>query len=417
MKMNILRAVTIIVALTFVISGCGKNDTKTSSESDLKKPVAVNVAKVTRTTVESAATLNGKVNPVKEVDIAAKTPGKVAKVNFDVGGKVRKGDVLFTLEDKDIRLQVKQSEAALSIAKASLSRTKGGSLEQQIAQLKNALVNAETSYNDSKLNYGRTKELYTAGAVSKQTFEGAETKYKLAEEQYINAKTNLELTQEKINPENIASAEAQLKQAQAAYEMAVSQLDNTVVRSPIDGVVAVKNVKAGEMTGAQGSAMTIVDLTSAVVNVGVTEDMINRIGVGRIVKVKVQAADQKPLEGKIAKISPIKDQKTQAYPVEIEISNNEGVLKGGMFAEIVIAADKADNVLAIPLAAVLDEDGRKVVYVVEGDTAKRREVTLGFISEKNAQIIDGLNENETVVVKGNNFLQDGSNIIITENNK
>lgn len=184
--------VTIILALT--LTGCGKKNAPVLSEQPVEKPVAVSVAKVQRTEIESVSTLSGKVKPVQEINIMPKIPGKVSAVYFDVGQKVNAGDVLFCLEDSDIRLQVNQAEAALNIAKSALDRTKGGAVEQQLSQLKAALVSAETGYNDAKLGYDRSKLLYETGAISKQALEAAETRLKVAEEQFNSAKKSYELT-------------------------------------------------------------------------------------------------------------------------------------------------------------------------------------------------------------------------------
>ena len=93
---------------------------------------------------------------------------------------------------------------------------------------------AEISYDDAKLAFERTKQLFESGAVSKAVLEQSESRFKLAEQQYDSAKSNYEITITKTNPENIASAKAQVNQAAAALELVKSQLDNTVVKSPIN---------------------------------------------------------------------------------------------------------------------------------------------------------------------------------------
>ena len=411
---KLTKLLFILLVAVLGITGCGEKAASTSTEDNANKPIAVKVSQVTKTSVASEITLNGKVKPVEEVNITPKIAGKVESIKYAVGKHVKKGDVLFTLESKDIRLQVNQAEAALNVAKAGLIRTKGGAVDQQLSQLQNALLSAETNYNDAKLNYERTKSLLEAGAVSKQIYEGAENKFKVAEEQYKLAKSNQELTKLRINPENIAATEAQVKQAQAAYDIVKAQLDNTVITSPISGTVAANSVKVGEMVGGTGITMSIVNLDSAEVEIGVTEDIVNKIKVGQEVKVNVKAATDKTLKGIVASIAPVTNVKTQSYPVKIQISNDDGVLKGGMFAEIRLSIDKAENVLAVPISSIVDEQGKKVVYVVEGDVAKKRQISIGFSSEKNAQVIEGLKENDAVVVKGQNFLQDDSKVIIAD---
>lgn len=401
----------IVLLLLSIVSFAGCGEKKTTAE-DTQKPIPVSVAKAIRTTVESIITVNGRVEAVKQVNISAKAPGKVEKINFNIGDKVNKGDVLFVLEQKDIRLTVSQAEAAYSIAKASYNKATGGGLEQQMVQLKSAYEIAKANYEDAKLNYERTKELYEADGVSKQAFEGAEIKFKLCEEQYISAKANYELTEGKINPENIETAKAQLQQAKAAYDIAKSQLENTEVKAAISGIVASKSVKVGEMTSSTVPGMSIADLSSAVLKVGVTEEVINKIKVGDKVKVNVKVASDNAFDGVISSISPVADSKTQAYPIEILMGNNTGMIKGGMFAEIRIPVDKAFNALAIPLESIIDDSGKKVVYVIDGNKAVKKEITIGYSDGVLIQVLQGIKDSESVISEGQSYLQDGSKVMI-----
>lgn len=395
------------------VTGCKKQETMASLNNNEIKPIAISAVTVDKGIVESAITLSGKVMPIQDINISAKVPGKVVRINFEVGQQVKKGDILFSIDDSDIRLQLKQAEAALIAAKAALNRTTGGLLQQQLMQLETTKVSAEINYNDAKTSYETTQKLFEAGAVSKQMLETAESRFNMAKEQYEAAKTNLELTKTKINPENIAAAEAQVIQAQAAYDMAKSQLDNTSVVSPINGTIALINIAAGEFTANTIPAMNIIDLSSVDVAVNVTEDFIGRIHLHDRVKASIKAVGR-IFEGEIINISPITDVRTQNFLVKIRISNSDAIIKGGVFAEINIAVDKATDVLTLPIACIMNEEQKSFVYVVNGDTVKKRYITIGLQNDSVVQVTDGLQEGEMVVAKGQNFIQDGSNIFVIE---
>ncbi|MCG8502499.1 MAG: efflux RND transporter periplasmic adaptor subunit [Firmicutes bacterium] len=412
MKVKYTSFFIVLSIFALVASGCGSRDTTTMAEQNIEKVVAVNTAKVAKTTVESVVTLNGKVKPIQEINIIPKMGGKVSAVHFDVGQQVNEQDVLFVLDDEDMRLQVEQAEAALKVAKAGLAKAEGGATEQHLSQLRASVLTAETNYNDAKLNYDRMKQLFETGAVAQQAFEGAGSQLKIAEEQHRSAKTALELTENKINPENAAAAQAQVQQAQAAYNVAKSKLDHTVITSPITGIVAANNVDVGELVGSSGVAMSVIDISSVTVDVDVPENMINKIRLNDKVNVHISAAEGQSLEGKIITVSPSADAKTQSYPVKIEMVNEKGLLKGGMFAEVKLNADKAEDAVAVPLKAVINEDGKHIVYVVNGDKAEKRECELGFVDEQYAQVISGLAEDETVIIKGQHYVQDGSKVVI-----
>jgi len=463
-RIHIGISLLLLVSLTF--SACNKKQaSKTSNETE-GNTVAVSVAEASRRTVNSFTTLNGKVQPIREVNIVPRMAGKVASVNFEVGQYVREGDILFTLEDKDIRLQVNQAAATRDAEKVTLETAKGGTKEQQINQLKTAFVNAEINLNDAKLNYEkakqlyeantavktaelnynnakaeyeRTKQLYEVGGVSQQAMEKAETNYRLMEEQYTSAKiterqpleaaeTRLKLAQEqydaaksaleiavnKVIPESIKMTESRFQQAQAAYDSANAQLEKTIERAPISGVIATKNINVGEMVGVTASVMSIIDLSSVTVDINLPENIINKIQLNDKVKVNIQAAGIEGLEGQIISISPAVDQRTQGYAVKVSINNENGLLKSGMFAEIEITTDEVHDAIAVPIESVVEEDGKKYVFVVKGDQAVKTEIVTGLANDEYVEVVEGLQGNETVVVKGQNFIKDDSKITIVE---
>lgn len=402
----------IIIILTSV--GCSNKTTPTSSGNEGDKPIAVSVTKAVKSDIESVISLNGKVKPIQEINIIPKMPGKVSKVNFDVGQTVKAGDILFTLDDKDIALQVKQAEASLNSAEIALRRAQGGSMEQQLSQLQTNLSAAQVNYNDAKLNYERTKQLYEVGGVSRQNLESAETGLKLREDQYNAAKAALDITQNKINPENIASAQAGLNQARAAYDIAKSQLDNSVIHSPIHGVVASVNINEGELVGSAGAAMTVIDLSAVIVEINVPENMINKIHLNDKVQVSIASMAGSAVEGEIISISPAADAKSQNYPVKVKIHNEKQSLKSGMFAEVRLTADKAEAAISVPLSAIVDENGKKYIFIAHEGAALKKEIKLGLSNGQITQVIDGLKEAESVIVKGQSFIQDGSKVVIED---
>jgi len=406
MKRNYIFILALIMSAGILFSGCSQKSSPADSQQEIEDPIAVNVAKVEKSILESFSNLNGKVKPIQEVSIVPKVAGKVNRINFEVGDRVREGDVLFTIDDSDLRLQYKQAEAALALAKSGA--------EQTVSSLKAALVAAETSLNNARLNLERMQQLYEAGAISKQALESAETGLKVAEEQYNSAKTSYDVALTGGTSGSVASTEAQIKQAQVALDIIKSQLENASVKSPISGVVATRDIDIGEMAGSGMPAMTIIDISAVTIDISVPESMINKIHENDTVDVLVQAVSDNPVQGRIMSISPTADQRTMSYPVKIKVNNEDGLLKGGMFAEIKLKADKAEDVIAVPVSSVVDESGKKFVYVVNGDKAEKREITIGFSNDASVQVLSGLNEGEIIVVKGQNQLTDGAIIRIIE---
>lgn len=412
---KLIIGIVVVTLLGSLIFTYVKNKAGSSANINADAAVAVRIEEAAKKSISASVNLNGKLKPIQEINIIPKYPGKVNNIYFDIGQSVKAGDVLFTLEDKDVRLQLKQAQAGLDMANSGLAKATGGGAELQELQLKAAMISAEISYEDAKLAFERTKQLFESGAASKATLEQSESRFKLAEQQYNSAKSNYEITTIKTNPENIASAKAQVNQAAAALELAKSQLDNTIVKSPINGVIATRGIEVGELAGSTSIAMSVIDLSSVLVDINATEDMINKIKLGDMAEVTIKSVGDSKCAGEIINISPTIDTRTQSYLVRINIKNEDGILKGGMFAEIKLALDKAEGVLAIPLSAVVNEGDKRFVYVVNNDIAEKREVSTGLFDDTHIVITKGLSENDAVIVKGQELVIDGSKVIATEN--
>lgn len=406
-----------VLGLSVLVVGAlatGCSATPDAAEAPEAQAIAVSVIEVQKTGIENLRTVVGKTQPVQEVSVFAKVPGTVTQVKAEVGQRVNKGDLLLRIDDKDIRLQVEQARAGLASARANLNRTNGGAADLQLAQLRSSLAQAELMYQDAKTALESSKVLYEAGAVSQFELDSAQTRFKNAETQYLTAKKAVELTESTINKENTAVASAQVQQAQASYELAKSQLDNTSLTSPITGIVSVRNATQGELISGGVPAFTIVDLSRVVVEVSVMQELVNKVAMGDAVALEIEAAGPGPFTGIVTAVSPSADPRTQAYLMKIEVSNTDGVIKGGMLASVSLATESRESVIVAPLDAVIDDNGKNIVFVAEGDVASRREVTTGLSDGVFVEISSGIAEGDKVIVKGQSYLQDKAKIIVVE---
>jgi multidrug efflux pump subunit AcrA (membrane-fusion protein) len=338
--------------------------------------------------------------------------GKVEEILVKEGQEVKKGQVLIKLEQKDVESQVNQAQAAYNAASAQLDSLKNGQLPQQIAQLESAFNQAQANFKNAEENYNRMKNLLEQGAVSKQQFEGAELQYKVAKEQFESARTQLTLTKEKTAPESIFAAEAQVNQAKAALSAARAALDNTLITAPIDGTVGFINARVGQMLSPGMTVVTVGDLKKAEIEINVTEDRISALHIGQEAEVTVDSAGLPGIKGQIVSISPYKDPRTQVYPVKILVSNDSGLLKSGMFARVKLIVGFHQKVVTVPEDAVVSYDGNRLVYTVEKNVAKARQVETGAASMGKIIITKGLSAGQQIVVEGQDLLQDGVKVSV-----
>jgi RND family efflux transporter MFP subunit len=386
-----LLIIAIIIAAIAAVVVCGFGFAKDKKEVIGEQPVTVSTAAVIQTTMERDISVNGKVKPVREAEVSAKVSGKVSQICFVLGQTVKKGDVLFKLDDRDLRLEMELGEAALKVTRTSLD---------------SSLITAETKYQEAKRNYERLKRLYEKQIGSRQELESAETAYIQAEDLYKSAKLAAQ--------DGTTNARAQLERARLAYENAKTQLEYTVVRAPIDGIIATKDLKIGQYVGASTTVATLVDLSSVEVETYVPEAIINSLKRGDQAEIHVKSVSAEPLTGRITAIAPALDSKNLNYPVNIEVANPKGLLKSGMFADVKFTVERNKQVMAVALDAIVEEDQRKYVWLLAGDQAKKRLIKTGIVDARLAEVTEGLTAKDVVIVKGVNLLKNGAKVMVVK---
>src|ERR1700723_572743 len=291
-------------------------------------------AKVERGTIRDAVDATGTVNAVITVQVGSQFSGTIAKLNADFNSRVHKGDVVALIDPalfKGALLQaaadLKNGEANLEAARANLEKAKA------------ALVQTKA---DSDRAIGLTKD----GVMSKQQLDLAKSNYDAA-----NASVGAAVA-------NITQAEAQISQKEAAVSVAQTNLDYTVIRSPIDGTVVARNVDVGQTVAASLQAPTIFtiaqDLTKMWVYAKTDESDVDNIKVGKAVTFKVDALPKQTFQGVVSQIrmNPTTVQSVVTYDTIIEFANPELKLFPGMTAFVTIPVATAQNAVKLPNTAL-----------------------------------------------------------------
>lgn len=353
--------------MTLLLSGCNAENVVVTEEESY---TAVEVETLTLKELYIENVMTAKAYADKDVYVVPLMAGKVDKINVSVGDRVQKDDVLFVMDKDDINKQVNQANAAYEAARAGY--------DVSAAQIQTA-----------KDSFERIKKLYEEGAVPETQFEQA----KLA-----------------ASDESLQAAKMGVEQARVAYENAASMLKNAEVKAPISGVVSSVNIVEGEYATSSNPPITIVDSESVTIEFGVPANMVNKIKKGDKVKVEISAANYS-MEAEINSVSSSADMMTSLYNVDI-VLNNDGTIKPGMFAKVYLNTDKIENALAVKTEAVKEKEGKKYVFVADGDKAVEKEVATGLDTGTYIQINSGLTEGDKVIVKGQDYVNDGSKVKI-----
>lgn len=459
-----------IAMLSMILSGCGKKDDSQTAMMVEEEATPVEVVEAGNSTIKKELVYAGQVKPNKTVQVTSKLSGQVKQVFFDLGDSVTAGDTLFTLDEKDIKDQIRQLEAQLKISNASvasaqtgLAQVNGGQTETQKLQLQTAIENSKISLDNAKIQldnaeigvnnakdsladiekkYNDTKQLYEAGVATKSDFDAVELGYTQAQNGYNQAKNTYDQAlnsysqaetahnqaqenydifvnkttsdSEQVAKNSVNTAVASKEATATQLQIAKETLSDTSVRSPITGIITNKNINESNMVSAQSAPFTIVDMSIVTVDVSVSERLINLINVGDSVNVLIPTISDKYLTGTIKNMSPAADS-TSTFPVKIEINNSAGTIKPGMFAEVHFVESQSNNTIVVPRNTILDEESGKFVYLIKDNTAIKTKVETGIDNGEEIEIISGVTLGDNIVVKGQDYVEDNDKVkIVTD---
>jgi membrane fusion protein (multidrug efflux system) len=202
-----------------------------------------------------------------------------------------------------------------------------------------------------------------------------------------------------------------LNALQAAYELQRLDYDYTYVRAPISGVVSARKVKIGQQVEVNEGTFQITDTRKLVAYLQIPQTELQKFAAGQRVNVQVDAMPEMTFDATIARISPTIDARNGTFRVTAMIDNHDMLIAPGMFGRFDIAYEKHVDALVIPLAALIEEDSRTVVYVVSEGAAERRSVQIGIRSGDSVEILSGLEADDSIVVTGQGGLRDGSRVL------
>lgn len=236
--------------------------------------------------------LQGEVD-VKTVDLASKITGRIEKLNCKKGDRVKKGDVLITLDTPEINAKAAQVDATVQLALAQQEKVNNGARNEQISM-------AKASRDLAKKTFDRLNRLHDEGVIPTQKLDEARAKYQAAQDNY-----NMLVTGSRV--EDKLSAAANVKRAMGANDEVQSYLKENTIVAPIDGVITEINVEEGELVGAGYPIVTIVDDNDCWVVFNLREDLLSKIKDGTEFNVKIPAMGKEPVKVRVNYISVMGD--------------------------------------------------------------------------------------------------------------
>jgi RND family efflux transporter MFP subunit len=350
------------IVLVLVLAGGAWGYQKWSAwqadQTAAETPARPNTAPVETRDIRFSVNAAGEIGPAEQVSVRPEVNGKISQLAVDIGDVAKRGDPLFTLDDRDLQIEKESQEKEIERARLQLQQ--------------------------AERNYRRSRELFENKLVSLELYEESRTQYDLSKNALERAEKSLELVNDRIGKTRI-----------------LAPFDCTILTRPVSVGQAVSG-SGGFNSGTE--VLTIADLQHMVINAHINQADVTRLQAGQQVEVDVEAVPGLKVVGMVERIAPQATIRNniKGFAARILLTEVDQRVRPGMTANIKIPVAAADNVVAVPLAAVfteLDPDSgvnERYVFVRQGLKYERRPVRIGISDYFFSEVQEGLAAGEVV---------------------
>jgi len=367
---------------------------------------------------------NGKVQPIQTVNLSPKNSGILAELYVEQGDRVQKGQLIARMESNDMAPKLIQSQARVEQAQARLAELKAGDRPEETAQRQADVEQANARVQDAqaRLNLAterlqRNQRLQNEGAISTDSLdeviresESARANLEQNRASFRSAQKSFELSRKGSRIEEIADAEAKLKEALGNLAAVQVQQDDTLIRAPFSGVVTQKYATQGAFVTPTTSASDATSATStAIVAIAnglevlaeVPEVDIGSLKLGQAVEVRADALPDQVFQGQVRLVAPeaVVKQNVTSFQVRIDLTSGQDKLLSGMNVDLTFLGDRLNNTLVVPTVAIVTKDGQTGVLIPDSTNKPEfRPVTIGTAVGDQTQILDGIASGDRVFI-------------------
>ena len=382
--MNRIRqhpALVVVLVLLVIVGGLvAFRLTSSGAKTDSRKPrlITVGTAMPIRQDLDISLSYTADIQPFQQVNIFSRVDGYIAKLHVDKGDLVKANQLLVEVDHTDYVHAVNRAKANLVAARADVLR--------QEANVRNAI-----------LQLTRMEALIKAQFVSQQDLDNAQIAHDMASAQ-------------------LESLHAQVKQMEVALQQAETNLTYSYIRAPFAGYIAERNLDAGAfVSGSTGSTST---MSRGILNlhevgtvrtlIEVVEKDVPLVKIGQKAGVRAEAYPNQVFEGTVTRVVHALNRQTRTMTVEVDLPNQDHLLKGGMFARVELMVGKHEQAVQIPADALTRLDDLQYVYVVKDGKALQIPVEVGDRVGNRIEITKGLTGEEQVIVSGKDLVSNGT---------
>jgi HlyD family secretion protein len=399
-----------LLALPAVLVSCS-GDAK-----DAEAAVPVEIVPVQKSALHQTVTSDAVVFPVAQSALVPKISAPVKKFYVNRGSRVRAGELLAVLENRDLAAAAQDSKGSYDQAQATYETTTAADLPQELQKAQLDAQAAKQQLDAEQKVYASRKELFAQGALPRKELDQAGVDLTNARNQYEVARKHLDSLNAVGKQQTLKSAKGQLESAQGKYEGASAQLSYSEIRSPINGVVTDRPLYPGEMAAAGAPLLTVMDTSQVTARAHLPQQVAALLKMGDSASITASGVEQ-PIPAKVSLVSPALDASSTTVEIWVLAKNPGGKLKPGSSVQVSITARSVPDALSIPAVALLTaQDGTTSVMLAGNDGhAHQKDVKVGIREGDRLQIVEGVSAGDRIVATGAYGLPDNTKITAREN--
>lgn len=398
------RVLIVSLALVFV-SGCRRNKPSPALQVEVQATIAH------REPITEHIAADAILSPLSQAVISSQISAPIARFYVQRGSRVRQGELLARLDNRNLKAALLDNQGNYESAQAQYQTATKATVPEDIQRATLNLSQAKATLALNQQIVKSRKILFAEGAIPGRDLDTAQAALVQAQDNFELAQQHSRAVQEGAGAAAFKNAEGQLESAKGKYIGAEAQLQYSEIRSPISGVVTERPLYAGETVAAGAPVLTVMDTSSLLAKVHLTQPQIQQLKVGDPASVTVPGIEN-PISGEVTLISPALDPGSTTVEVWVRLSNLDGRLKPGTTVHLLLAGRTVPHALVVPTESLVTTPaGKKAVMIVNTDgLAHMKEVSVGIQDNGLVQILSGISDGDRVITEGAYGLDDGTKV-------
>ncbi|MBU1024023.1 efflux RND transporter periplasmic adaptor subunit [bacterium] len=326
--------------------------------------------------------------------------GEVVEMLKDEGERINKGEILAKLDADYFLSDLKTAESNYA-----LSQKKHNAAKIEVEIYTNQLADSENDLIDSEKEFERYQRLFDKKVATKRELEQKELAFNRAKLKVDSARNTLMLAQGQI-----LTTQDSLDAASAQLSSAGKRFGDAVLYAPFDGTISRKSTKVSTFIKAGEPVYEVISDGALKIETSLPERFLNMVHDGSTVLVDTTGSDCHVIPQQISRVHNDIDPKTGNFNVTMELDDSSNCLRHGMFAHLKCEIEKKENVMSLPVDAILELNGGRIVYKIENEKAVKTIITTGLESSEYIEITSGLSGNETIILSGSRYVVDDTEV-------